>query len=149
MTHLFSIFFLCESENSPDTYHHRHTTLDDETVSKAVRIDLGLLGGHGCHVVDVARVDRDGNNRCHRCKKLMQIRNSLPFSMVCAIILIVFILSADREARSVSIPFDVFDDFPGRSHELPSRGPRPRKHNCRCIDAVNLSLANERSHNVH
>ena len=74
MTYLFSIFFLCESENSPDTHHYWDKTLDDETVSKAVRVDLGLLGRHGCRVVGVASVDRDRNNRCHRCKKLMQIR---------------------------------------------------------------------------
>ena len=112
MTYLFSIFFLCESENSPDTHHYWHTTLDNETVSKAVRIDLGLLGGHSCHVVGVAGVNRDGNNRCHRCKKLMQIRKFSAFSVVCAIISIVFISSANGEARLDPISFDMFDNSP-------------------------------------
>ena len=126
MTHLFSISFLCESENSSDTHHYWHTTLDDETVSKAVRIDLGLLGGNGCHAVGVAGVDRDGNNRCHRCKKLMQIRNSLPFSVISATVSIVFILLAEGEAWSDAIPYNMFDNSLARAREFPSRESKPR-----------------------
>ena len=79
----------------------------------------------------------------------MQLENSLAFSVVCVIVSIVFILSTDGEARSDPILFVMFDNFPGRLQEFSSRGPRPMQHNCRCIDAVNLRLVNEGSHNVH